>query len=231
MPLTVADFVHRWRIFSQTENAGAPSHFNDLCEILGEKRPAESDSAGENYAFQKHVSKTRGGKGFAGVWKRDHFGWEYKGKHKNLQKAYEQLLDYREDLNNPPLLVVCDLDRFEIHTNFTATSKRVYAFNLDDLNRNQVTATCPLPPLDVLRALFGDYNVLRPERTDEQVTKEAAKQQESKKQRLLFFALRQSPRPRVPHPSSAWVGKLESKSATIIACACIRPGSSDLSDP
>jgi type II restriction/modification system DNA methylase subunit YeeA len=174
MPLTVADFVHRWKIFSQTENAGAQSHFNDLCEILGEKRPAESDSAGENYAFQKHVSKTRGGKGFADVWKRDHFGWEYKGKHKNLTKAYEQLLDYREDLNNPPLLVVCDLDRFEVHTNFTATSKRIYAFNLDDLNRNQVTVTCPLPPLDVLRALFGDYNVLRPERTDEQVTKEAA---------------------------------------------------------
>lgn len=174
MPLTVADFVHRWKIYSQTENAGAQSHFNDLCEILGEKRPAESDSAGENYAFQKHVNKTRGGKGFADVWLRDHFGWEYKGKHKNLTKAYEQLLDYREDLNNPPLLVVCDLDRFEIHTNFTATSKRVYAFNLDDLNRNQVTVTCPLPPLDVLRALFGDYNVLRPERTDERVTKEAA---------------------------------------------------------
>ena len=134
MPLTVADFVHRWKIFSQTENAGAQSHFNDLCEILGEKRPAESDSAGENYAFQKHVGKTRGGKGFADVWKRDHFGWEYKGPHKNLQKAYEKLLDYRQDPNNPPLLVVCDLNRFEVHTNF------IYAFGLDNLNRNRVAA-------------------------------------------------------------------------------------------
>lgn len=175
MPLTVAEFVRRWKLFSQTENAGSQSHFLDLCDLLGEKRPAESDSAGENYAFQKHVSKTRGGKGFADVWLRDHFAWEYKGKHKSLQKAYEQLNDYREDLGNPPLLVVCDLDRFEVHTNFTSTSKRIYAFNLDDLNRNQVTATCPLPPLDVLRALFGDYNVLRPERTDAQVTKETAK--------------------------------------------------------
>ena len=175
MPITVAEFVHRWKRFSQTENAGSQSHFIDLCEMLGEKRPAESDSAGENYAFQKHVNKTRGGKGFADVWLRDHFAWEYKGKHKSLQKAYEQINDYREDLGNPPLLVVCDLERFEVHTNFTATSKRVYAFNLDDLNRNQVTATCPLPPLDVLRALFGDYNVLRPERTDAQVTQETAK--------------------------------------------------------
>jgi len=175
MPLTIADFVHRWKINAQSERAGAQSHFIDLCDLLGEQHPAASDSVGDRYAFEKHVGKARGGKGFADVWLRDHFAWEYKGKHKDLQKAYAQLNDYREELGNPPLLVVCDLERFEVHTNFTATSKRVYAFNLDDLNRNHVTATCPLPPLDVLRALFGDYNVLRPERTDAQVTQEAAK--------------------------------------------------------
>jgi type II restriction/modification system DNA methylase subunit YeeA len=177
MSLTVADFVHRWKINSQSERASAQSHFIDLCQLLGEKTPSEADPSGERYAFEKPVSKTRGGTGFADVWLRDHFAWEYKykGKHKSLQKAYEQLNDYREDLGNPPLLVVCDFERFEIHTNFTATRKRVYAFTLDDLNRNHVTATCPLPPLDVLRALFGDYNVLRPEYTDAQVTQEAAK--------------------------------------------------------
>jgi hypothetical protein len=175
MPLTVAEFVHRWKINSQTERASAQSHFRDLCEVLGEKSPAESDPTGERYAFEKRVSKTRGGKGFADVWLRDHFAWEYKAKDKSLQKAYEQLNDYHEDLGNPPLLVVCDFERFEIHTKFTNERKRVYAFNLDELNRNQVTASCPLPPLDVLRALFGDYNVLRPEHTDAYVTQEAAK--------------------------------------------------------
>ncbi|QNI30309.1 class I SAM-dependent DNA methyltransferase [Alloacidobacterium dinghuense] len=175
MPLSVAEFVYRWKINSQSERSGAQSHFIDLCDMLGEKHPAASDSAGERYAFEKPVSRTRGGKGYADVWMRDHFAWEYKGKHKDLKKAYEQLNDYREDLGNPPLLVVCDLDRFEVHTNFTATSKRIYAFNLEDLNRNQVTATCPLPPIDVLRALFGDYSILRPERTDAQVTQDAAR--------------------------------------------------------
>ena len=53
---------------------------------------------------------------------RGRFGWEYKRKRKNLKDAYDQLLLYREDLENPPLLVVCDLDRFEIHTNFTGTA-------------------------------------------------------------------------------------------------------------
>ncbi len=176
MTLSVAGFTNRWKINSQSEKAGAQSHFIDLCDVLGEPHPAAGDSAGERYAFEKPVSKTRGGKGFADVWLRDHFAWEYKGKHKNLAKAYDQLNDYREDLGNPPLLVVCDLDRFEVHTNFTATTKRIYAFTLDDLNRNQVTATCPLPPLTVLRALFGDYSILRPERTDAQVTQDAVRQ-------------------------------------------------------
>jgi type II restriction/modification system DNA methylase subunit YeeA len=175
MPLTVAEFVHRWKINSQTERASAQSHFCDLCEMLGEPSPAESDPTGERYAFEKRVSKMRGGTGFADVWLRDHFAWEYKTKDKSLQKAYEQLNDYHEDLGNPPLLVVCDFERFEVHTKFTNERKRVYAFNLDELNRNQVTASCPLPPLEVLRALFGDYNVLRPEHTDAFVTQEAAK--------------------------------------------------------
>jgi hypothetical protein len=34
------------------------------------------------------------------------FAWEYKGKKKNLDAAYQQLLRYRESLLNPPLSVV-----------------------------------------------------------------------------------------------------------------------------
>jgi type II restriction/modification system DNA methylase subunit YeeA len=177
MPLTVADFVHRWKINSQSERASAQSHFTDLCELLGEKTPLQADPEGERYAFEKKVTRAGGDVGYADVWLRGHFAWEYKarGKYKTLDKAYQQLNDYRDSLGNPPLLVVCDFERFEVHTNFTATRKRVYAFTLDDLNRNHVTATCPLPPLEVLRALFGDYNVLRPENTDAQVTQEVAK--------------------------------------------------------
>ena len=38
-----------------------------------------------------------------------------------LAVAYQQLLGYRDALDNPPILVVCDLDRFEVRTNFTST--------------------------------------------------------------------------------------------------------------
>jgi hypothetical protein len=50
------------------------------------------------------------------------------GRHKDLTAAYSQHLLYREDLANPPLLVVSDTDRFEVHTDFTGTVKRVHKF-------------------------------------------------------------------------------------------------------
>jgi type II restriction/modification system DNA methylase subunit YeeA len=179
MPLTLTEFVRRWKIASLSERSSAQTHFLNLCEMLGQPQPAEADPTGERYTFEKAVSKVYGGYGFADVWLRDHFAWEYKRSdkknHKDLKAAYKQLNDYREDLLNPPLLVVCDLNRFEVHTNFTSTSKRTYAFDLSDLERNQPTATCPLPPLEVLRALFGDTSALRPNRTDAFVTQEAAK--------------------------------------------------------
>jgi type II restriction/modification system DNA methylase subunit YeeA len=108
------------------------------------------------------------------VWKRGYFGWEYKGKHKDLKAAYLQLNNYREDLVNPPLLVVCDQNLFEVHTNFTGTRPHVYRFTLDDLLSNVPTASCALPPLDVLRDTFTDPEQLRSERAAARVTESAA---------------------------------------------------------
>ncbi|MDO8671173.1 MAG: class I SAM-dependent DNA methyltransferase, partial [Dehalococcoidia bacterium] len=120
------------------------------------------------------MQKTSGGQGFADVWQRGHFAWEYKGKHKNLAAAYQQLLKYREDLENPPLLVVCDLNRFEVHTNFTGTAKQVYAFTLADLAGPEPLPSTTLSALEVLRALFSDPEKLRPHQTTSQVTEKAA---------------------------------------------------------
>jgi hypothetical protein len=174
MPLSLPEFVTRWNASTLSERAAAQTHFIDLCEVLGQPHPAAADQSGDTFTFEKHVSKLRGGKGYADVWKRGYFAWEYKGKHKDLHAAYAQLADYREDLENPPLLVVCDQDRFEVHTNFTNTAPRVYRFTLDDLLTGAPTAACSLPPLDVLRALFTDPEQLRPERADARVTEQVA---------------------------------------------------------
>ena len=76
--------------------------------------------------------------------------------------------------SNPPLLVVCDMDRFEVHTNFENTKKQIYAFDLADLKFNRPIPACSLPPLDVLRYVFEDPNELRPEAAARRVTEEAA---------------------------------------------------------
>lgn len=104
--MTPSEFAAKWRKSTRTERAASQEHFIDLCRMLGQKTPNEADPHGDWYAFEKSAEKFGGSDGFADVWKRGHFAWEYKGKHKNLEKAYEQLLKYREALENPPLLVV-----------------------------------------------------------------------------------------------------------------------------
>ena len=61
--------------------------------------------------------------------------WEYKGKKKNLDEAYKQLLRYRESLLNPPLLVVCDFDRYIVRTNFNGTVQETHEFTNDQIDR------------------------------------------------------------------------------------------------
>jgi hypothetical protein len=63
-----------------TERAAAHSHFRDLCDVLGEETPTDADAKGEWYAFEKGATKTTGGEGWADVWKRGCFGWEYKSR-------------------------------------------------------------------------------------------------------------------------------------------------------
>ncbi len=127
------EFVDKWRSATLKERSAYQEHFIDLCRLIGHPTPAEVDPTGENFAFEYGAAKTTGGNGFADVFKRRCFALEYKGKHADLDKAYQQLLNYREALQNPPLLVVCDIDRIIIHTNFTNTRKRTRTLLLDDL--------------------------------------------------------------------------------------------------
>lgn len=131
--MTPEQFVKTYRAISVNERSAAQSHFIDLCALLGVPNPVQGDPSGTTYRFEKPVSKITGKKGFADVWKLGAFGWEYKGKGADLKRAYEQLVSYREDLQNPPLLVVCDLQTIEVHTNFTGTLKAVKTYTLDDL--------------------------------------------------------------------------------------------------
>jgi hypothetical protein len=76
------------------------------------------------YASEKGAGKFDGGDGFADVRKQGFFAWEYNGKRKDLRAAHRQLVDYKDSLENSPLLVVSDLDRIEVRANFTGLSPR-----------------------------------------------------------------------------------------------------------
>lgn len=167
-PLTPSQFAVKWSKNKRTERGASQEHFVDLCRMLEQPSPNDADHDGSWYAFDKGAQKVSGGGGFADVWKRGHFGWEYKGKHKDLVAAYAQLLQYREALENPPLLVVCDLETFLVHTNFTNTVKKTYRFGLRDLIDH------PEEPLRILRAVFNDPEALRPEVSLHQLTEHAA---------------------------------------------------------
>lgn len=72
-------------------------------------------------------------------------------------------MDYRDALENPPLLAVCDTDRIEVHTNFTGTRRITYTFTLDELEADLPTQSCLRRPSHVLHALFYKPDLLRPD--------------------------------------------------------------------
>ncbi|MBI5879341.1 MAG: class I SAM-dependent DNA methyltransferase [Chloroflexi bacterium] len=166
--LTPQQFVDKWRNVTLKERSAAQEHFIDLCHMLGHETPAQADRSGASFAFEAGVSKSAGGQGFADVWKRGYFAWEYKGVHANLDKAYQQLLQYHEALESPPLLVVSDMQVIEVHTKFDRSVKKIYRLTLDDL----LTAD----GYKTLRAVFTDPDALRAGQTTEQVTQEAARE-------------------------------------------------------
>ncbi len=182
--MEAAAFVRKWAASTRSERAASQEHFINLCELLGEDTP-NSDPSGDYYAFEKGT-KTTDGDGWADVWQKAHFAWEYKGKHKDLVAAYAQIQKYREALDNPPLLVVCDLERFEVHTNWTSNESWIYKFGSADIATGEHVAVetivgapardAPeLTALQVLKALFREPDLLKPQRTRDEITRDAAK--------------------------------------------------------
>ena len=172
--MTADKFAEKWGRAQLRERAASQEHFLDICRLVGERTPAEADPNGEFFTFEKSLKKESGATGFADVWRKDCFAWEYKGLHADLSSAYGQLQLYRESLGNPPLLVVCDMDRFEVHTNFNNTVKRIYRFSNFDLPSDGPVDGTQFTAVQILRALFAEPDSLNPGKTQAKLTEEAA---------------------------------------------------------
>ena len=183
--MTPGEFIAKWRASELKERSASQEHFIDLCRLLGEPTPAEADPTGDRYCFERGARKDTGGEGWADVWKRHHFAWEYKGKHANLDTAFRQLRQYALALENPPLLIVSDMARFRIRTNWTNSVSRTYEFGLEEL----VDAATR----DKLKWAMSDPERLKPGETRQALTERAA---------ATFASLAQSLRERGHEPQA-----------------------------
>lgn len=164
--MTPEEFKGKWTAARLRERAGSQEHFLDLCALLEIDPPAKADPKGEWFCFDRAVTKSDGSQGFADVWRKGCFAWEYKGPDKSLVKAYSQLKDYADALENPPLLIVSDMDEIRIHTNFQNAVAEKISIKLAEIGDPIKFRT--------LKWAFTDPEALRPTATRETVTAEAA---------------------------------------------------------
>ncbi|MCR4297830.1 MAG: hypothetical protein NUV75_03600 [Gallionella sp.] len=162
--MTPHEFIEKWRDNPLKERASYQLHFIDLCALIGVPHP--SPSSHETYCFERGATRTGAGQGWADVWKKFFFGFEYKAARRNLGEALKQLMTYALALDNPPLLVVCDTNIIEIHTRFTNAPSEVHTILLEDIGESA--------NLEKLRWLFTDPDKFHPKRTIAQITEEAA---------------------------------------------------------
>jgi hypothetical protein len=103
--MQAGEFIRKWGpggpAHDLTERAGAQAHFIDLCRLLGVPEPDDA----ERYCFERGVTKTGSAAGrtdgFADVWLKGCFAWEYKAPGKSLDGALRQLMQYALPLESP----------------------------------------------------------------------------------------------------------------------------------
>ncbi len=145
-----------------SEKAGAQQHFIELCAVLGVPTPDHQS----DYTFELATIKLGGDLGFADVFKRQAFGWENKAPGGDLKAALKQLKMYASALDNPPLLIVSDRLRIQIHTQFTGTPTVSEEIWLKDLADPAVR--------ERLRKCWTDPDFFKPKLTSRDITQKAA---------------------------------------------------------
>lgn len=164
--MTPQQFIQKWTGQELKERQAYQQHFLDLCELVKHPKPADIDKTGEHFCFERGATKTGGNKGWADVWKKGHFAIEYKGKHGSLSKALQQVQRYALALENPPLLVVCDLNNLQIHTNFTNTVCEIHTIALEEISTAQNQQK--------LQWLFNQPDKFKPKITSDDMTAKVA---------------------------------------------------------
>ncbi|MBS1225149.1 MAG: SAM-dependent methyltransferase, partial [Proteobacteria bacterium] len=103
-PETVHSFISIWCASMLKERRAVV--FQPALRTTGCLPLAIADPRGEWFTFEKGAKKTGDGGGWADVWHRHYFAWEYRDNTKELGAVLRQLQQYPLALENPLLLVV-----------------------------------------------------------------------------------------------------------------------------
>jgi len=152
--MTPDDFIRKWEGVKLREKQASQEHFLDLCALVGVESPAKADPHGDWFCFEKGASKAGGGEGWADVWRRGYFAWEYKSPGKDLDAAFKQLQLYTPALEYPPLLIVSDIEVIRLQTAFTGLVPVCHVLKVADLRDPAKLA--------LLKAAFIQPERLRP---------------------------------------------------------------------
>jgi hypothetical protein len=68
--MTPHEFIKKWKAVELSERSAAQSHFIDLCQVFDHPTPTDADPTGEHFTFEKGLTKSGGGDGFADGWKK-----------------------------------------------------------------------------------------------------------------------------------------------------------------
>jgi type II restriction/modification system DNA methylase subunit YeeA len=191
--MTPERFIDKWARSQLKERSAAQEHFIDLCHLLNEPTPAAEDPEGESYCFERGLKKAGGEDGWADVWKRGCFAWEYKGKKAKLDDAFKQLSQYALALESPPLHIACDTSRIIVKTAWTALTSETHEIELVDLRDFGVR--------QLLKNCFSNPDALKPGKSRQQLTEEAAES-------FAVLAKRLRERKHDPHAVAHFVNRL-----------------------
>ena len=137
--------------------------------------PAEGDPNGDFFTFEKSLKKESGRLGFADVWRRELLRMGVQGTTRRPGQGVCPAAAVPGVTGKPSTPGgTCDFDRYEVHTNFNNTVKRIYRFSNADIMSDSAVDDSTLAPIQVLRALFEDPYSLQPDQSQARLTEEAA---------------------------------------------------------
>jgi len=163
--MNVAEFIAKWRRWTSRSGPLPRSTSSISASSSATPSPPRLTPPAPTSASEKGAAKHGGGDGFADVWKRVFFGWEYKGKHKDLEAAFDHFFSTKT-LSITRRCLWCATWSASSCAPTSRHGPVTYDVPLERLGESR--------SLEILHHVFFDPEKLKPGKTSEIITQDAA---------------------------------------------------------